>query len=157
MLLLVLGWLVLKQPPDQLIKRYRLTVALQWIGLIILAGFAGFWGWFGIAEMVSDPSGFIHLLPIIPTVFLLYLGWRRPGIVGWGLVLLGLLYVALSSLSILAAPEAWALKLNSLIFSLMTIHGPFLISGLCLIIATRLARRFSFHEKAGNDLIPGRP
>jgi hypothetical protein len=78
----ILAWLVLRQPQDDLVRRYRLTRVLQWLGLIFLVGFAVFWGWWGIAEMVSDPSGFIHFLPAVPIAVLLYLGWRRPGVVG---------------------------------------------------------------------------
>lgn len=69
----IIAWLVLRQPPDELVQRYRLTRVLQWLGLIFLVGFAVLWGWWGIAEMVSDPSGFIHLLPIVPIAVLLYL------------------------------------------------------------------------------------
>jgi hypothetical protein len=136
-----LAWLVLCQPPDEVVRRYRLTRVLQWIGLIFLVGFATFWGWWGLAEMVSDPSGIIHLLPAVP---------------------LALIGVALSVVFSLATPQESPFRLSNLLFTLLTIVGPFLFSGLFLLIAARVARTFSLSGKAGSasdaaHFMAGRP
>ncbi len=93
--------------------------------------------------MTTDPSGFIHLFPVLPVACLLYLGWRQPGIVGVGLLLLGLIMLALRLLG--------SFELNALLSGLLIVQGPFFISGLCLLLADRLARRFSDHPQASSD------
>jgi hypothetical protein len=103
--------------------------------------------------MGSDPSGFIHLLPVIPIVGLIYLGWRRPGVAGWGLVILGL---ASALMDILRTSGQLSQDLDVLMFVLLSTAAPFLLSGLCLIAAAGLARRFSSQGKISSGSWPNR-
>lgn len=151
-LLVVLGWLVLRRAPNPITHRYRWPSTLQWIGLGILLSFAGFWAWWGFAEMATDPSGFIHLLPILPIIFLVYLGWRQPGLVGWGILALSILYLLTLNLpAFLAEPTAWSLQLRMLAPTLILVVGPLLLSGLCLLGAAHWARYYANHEPPSSD------
>jgi hypothetical protein len=46
---------------------------------------------------------------------------------------------ALVALFVLATSQAWSLQLSDLLFTSITILGPFLLSGLSLVLAARLA------------------
>ena len=151
-LLVVLSWLVLRRAPNLVVRRYQWPHTLQWIGLAILLAYAGFWGWWGIAEMTVEPSGFIHLLPILPIALLVYFGWRQPGIVGWGLFILSSFYtLVFTSYSVLEQPAIWSLLLRELLPGLLLVAGPLLLSALCLLIADRWARRLARRDQPPTD------
>jgi hypothetical protein len=112
--------------------RQRLARWIRWGTLFLMVLFAVFWLLFGVGEMASgDLSGVIHLIPVALVAGLMFLAWRRPGVGGAILVVLGILTSAYYYG--LIQPED---RLGILLIT----GAPFVLFGLLFLAVAALAR-----------------
>ena len=110
---------------------------LRWIARIIALIWAGFWTFFGVASGLGerlDPAGvFMHtLLPGLVFLGSAFIPWRWQL---WGGIVL-----ILEGLAILIGYPIWAhgrFELNTIIFMLLTMALPPLISGIFFVFVSR--------------------
>lgn len=113
--------------------RNRVALWLRRAAFLTLGLFAAFLAFMGVGEMVSgDLSGVQHLVPALLAIGLMLLAVKRP--LAAGVILLGL------------GAAAFALFYNAMIRpedklgGATIMGGPFLFSGLLLLVAAALAR-----------------
>ena len=121
----ILGFILLRKGRDQRVQDHPWARWLMVAALIPLGLQVAIYLFFGFGEMASgDLSGAGHLLPVVTTVLLALLAWRRPVEGGVALVLMGIL----SRVTVSGIP------------ALFIVVIPPVISGLLFLLAGWVAR-----------------
>jgi hypothetical protein len=127
----IVGFILLRKGRDQRVRNHPTARWLMIAGLIPLGLQVAVLLLFGLGEMMSgDLSGAGHLLPVVTTLVLALLAWRRPVEGGVALVLVGIL----SGVTVRGAPAFWILVF------------PAVVSGVLFLIAAQVARSEAIPE-----------
>ena len=114
-------------------KNNSLANWLQWISLGILAIYAAFWALYAAGDVMAlDFSGAIYFVPVILILGMMYLCWMRPLVGGIVTLIIGLLLSVRFYMSMISPGDSISIA--------VVVGGPFVLSGILLLISAALLR-----------------